>query len=90
MPQARSAVESSGPLRVALNLARSIYERHAVGCCLHLVIDDGNLKNEHVAFCLRQAREHEHKDCERLARMIRGMTLKERRKFYALLHRRSA
>jgi len=54
------------------------------GCCLHIVLDDGNIDNGSVAFCIEDAVVHGHKDCERLARMMLTMSRTQRRKVYAL------
>lgn len=64
----------------ALPLKASIYARHSAGCCLHVVIDDGNLGNSTIASCLADA---EHDDCRALAAMLLQMTMTQRRKIYA-------
>ena len=64
----------------ALPLKASIYARHSAGCCLHVVIDDGNLGDDTIRYCLGVA---EHDDCRALAAMLLQMTPTQRRKVYA-------
>jgi hypothetical protein len=66
-----------------LPLARAIYARNHVGCCLHIVLDDENVGDGDVQFCLEQAVKREHKDCEELARKLLSMTRTQRRKIGA-------
>src|SRR5690606_16179911 len=41
--------DAAGPLAVAvLPLAQLVYRRHAAGCCLHVVLDDGNVDDDSV------------------------------------------
>ena len=63
-------------------LVRAIYRRNFVGCCLHIVLDDGNTKDSHVQFCLEQAREEGHADCLELAEKIALMSRAQRRKLW--------
>ncbi len=65
-----------------LPLVRQIYERHAAGCCLHIVTDDGNVEQDHVEFCVRQAQSEHHTDCLAAAEMLAAMTETQRRKVY--------
>lgn len=51
----------------ALPFMQAVYDRHATGCCLHIVLDDGNIKNSHVEFCIKNALEQGHSDCLRAA-----------------------
>ena len=37
----------------ANRLCAAIYERHPCGCCWHIVLDDGNVDDDAVAFCAR-------------------------------------
>ena len=47
----------------AASLLESIYQRHAAGCCLHLVTDDHNFDDESVAHCFNVAVRTRHADC---------------------------
>lgn len=58
----------------------ALYRRSAVGCCLHVVLDDGNVDDSHVQFCIEQAVESGHLECEALARKLWTMTKTQRRK----------
>jgi len=63
---------------------RSIYARHSAGCCLHILLDDGNVRQADAEFCLAQARDRGHADClaaaELLVRMTRTQRLKAGRR----------
>lgn len=59
-------------------LARHVYERHPLGCCLHIVLDDDNVKDDHIRFCIDQAVREGHGDCETLARLMLRMTRSQR------------
>ena len=59
-------------------LAQSIYDRHSAGCCLHIVLDDGNVEDGHVSFCLDEARKRDCRECEQLATMMLAMTPRDR------------
>jgi hypothetical protein len=74
MPRDRPQVPDALPLKA------SIYARHGAGCCLHVVIDDGNLGDSTIRYCLDGA---EHDDCRALAVMMLQMTPTQRRKLYA-------
>jgi len=63
----------------ALPLKASIYARHSAGCCLHVVIDDGNLASDTIRRSLERAT---HDDCRALATMLLEMTMTQRRKVY--------
>ena len=53
-----------------LPIAQKVYDRHVAGCCAHIVLDDQNVKKDDVYFCLNQAIELGHKDCEELCRCL--------------------
>lgn len=50
------------------------------GCCLHIVVDDGNIDDDDVAFCVQEAERREHPWCEALARVMLRMSKTQRRK----------
>ena len=68
----------------AVALARLIYARHAAGCCLHVVLDDGNTDDESVAHCVPFAAASEaeepgvHHQCIELAGLLVSMTPRQR------------
>lgn len=54
-------------------LTRAIYEtpEGGTGCCLHIVLDDGNFEKEHVEWCLNHA---EHGICREVAELLLKLT----------------
>ena len=62
-----------------LPLVWDLYDRNGVGCCLHIVLDDGNIRDNDVEFCIGQAATEGHKDCEDLARKLLGMSKTQRK-----------
>ena len=59
-----------------------LYKRNAVGCCLHIALDDGNLKDADIQFCMSQAKDNHHLDCEALAWKLLAFSETQRRKLY--------
>jgi hypothetical protein len=61
-------------------LVLALYRREGgcAGCCLHIVLDDTNVKDSDVAFCLRQAQERGHEDCIALALKLVEMSKTQR------------
>jgi hypothetical protein len=39
------------PLLAALDAIREVYEESSMGGALHIVLDDGNVEDEHLAWC---------------------------------------
>lgn len=66
-----------------LPLIKKLYARDCVGCCLHVVLDDGNIKKHSVESCIGYAREKKHKDCEELAILLSQMSNAQRRRIYS-------
>lgn len=64
----------------AIPLTKTIYERSAVGCCLHILLDDQNIDDSHVIFCLEEALKNNHEDCIRLSIMLLKMSKTQRLK----------
>lgn len=63
-------------------LVMGIYQRNPVGCCLHIALDDGNLRREDLNFCLGVAIGQEHTDCINVASAMLEMTPSQRRRLY--------
>jgi hypothetical protein len=65
-----------------LPLANAVYARPGggAGCCLHIVLDDGNIQDDHVAFCLNKARERGHLECIACAEKLLLMSKTQRKK----------
>lgn len=59
-------------------LVGMIYEDSAVGCCLHIAVDDGNLDDDDIDFCIFEARRRGHSICEKAATMLRAMNEEDR------------
>lgn len=53
---------------------KSIYARHAAGCCLHLVLDDLNTDDASVQLCFNTAFEERHIDCIVAAALLKTMS----------------
>lgn len=71
---------SEAALTRCADLLDRIYARHAAGCCLHIVTDDGNVRDSDIAFCLNVAREHGHADCIEAAELLATFSKTRRRK----------
>ncbi len=63
-----------------LPLVKKVYERHAAGCCLHVVLDDCNYEREFAEFCLEYAKEQKHPECIELAEKLVQMSNTQRSK----------
>jgi len=50
------------------------------GCCLHVVLDDGNVKDADVEFCVQWAKEKQHPYCELVALCLLTMSKTQRTK----------
>lgn len=67
---------------MALPLVRAVYSQPwgGVGCCLHVVLDDGNYEDSIVAFCYETAVKAEHRKCIDAASMLLKMSKTQRAK----------
>ena len=75
--------------RKALPLAKAVYAQEdagRVGCCLHIMLDDGNIEDDHVDYCIQSAAERQHGVCLVAAGFIRTMSLTQRGKLYGHYH----
>jgi hypothetical protein len=65
-------------------LVRAFYARPGNGCGghLHIVLDDGNLEDDHIDFCIAQAVEAKDAEAEALGRVLRAMTPRQRQRVY--------
>jgi hypothetical protein len=61
-------------------LTKGIYMRSAVGCCLHILLDDGNVHDSDAAFCLEVAKKAGHQDCIEVATALVNASPTQRRK----------
>ena len=71
-------------LVAAERLRQNIYDRPGggVGCCLHIVLDDGNVDDSHVEWCHIKAIDNGHHDCVMLATYVLRMSKTQRTKMY--------
>ncbi len=71
-------------------LVAALYERHCAGCCFHIVLDDGNVEDSSVEFCMQFAAENECSECMALGPLLLRMSRTQRSKLrrYALGTRR--
>lgn len=70
-----------------LPLAQAYYAKpeNCVGGNLHLVLEEGNVQDDHVRYCLERARGAGDEDGVMLAGMLLKMTKTQRPKLEALL-----
>jgi hypothetical protein len=64
------------------------YEDHPVGGNLHIVLDDGNIKDGHVQYCLDSAHEQGDSAGVELATLLLKMSLRQRWRLYCMDKRR--
>lgn len=71
-----------------LPLARALYRsaRGACGCCLHAVLDDGNVADQFVEEAVQRAKEQGHADCLELAERLKLMSRTQRLKISAQVY----
>jgi hypothetical protein len=64
-----------------LPLVAAIYSRPdgGVGCCLHIVLDDENIRDSDVKLCLERAKERGHDDCLQVATLLLRMSKTQRK-----------
>ena len=61
---------------------RAYYGEHAAGGSLHIVLDDGNLEDHNVDFCIEYAEKEGDGAGLALARLIRSASRTQRQKLY--------
>ncbi len=71
----------------ALPFAQKVYDRSCVGCCMHIVLDDDNVDNNHVEWSLNKARERGHEDCIKLGEILMDMSKTQRLKLGSMVSR---
>lgn len=69
-----------------LPLVLKLYQTYdgGAGCCLHIVLDDGNVNDSSVDFCIKCAQDEGHPECEALARLLRQMSRTQRKKLASM------
>ena len=63
---------------------RQYYKQNPTGGVLHIVLDDGNIRDSCVIFCLELAIEKDDTEGEALARLILLMSKTQRLKLYSM------
>jgi hypothetical protein len=63
---------------VAADLSKEIRGNDATTCCNHIVVDDMNISDRSVAFCIIQAARLRHHDCLHLALLLAECSLTQR------------
>jgi len=71
-------VHEHDPVPEAIELAREVYSGHAAGCCLHVLLDDGNTSDGDAHFCYGVASGREHSVCATLANKLTLMREEQR------------
>ena len=51
-----------------------VYQQSSVGCCLHITLDDGNIEDTHIDFCLEESTKNNHSICLELAKELRKLS----------------
>lgn len=74
-----------------LPLVKELYQTDygCTGCCLHIALDDGNLKRIHLEFCLQSAKERNHKLCIEIAEKMLQLSKTQRYQVYIRKFRES-
>jgi hypothetical protein len=67
-----------------LPLVNAYYRTHPVGGSLHIVLDDCNVGDSSVEFCLNHAIEDDDAEGEALARILLRMSKTQRKRLYQL------
>ena len=68
-------------VKTTMNIKRALdqlYTRRGSGCCLHAVVDDFNIGDSALDFCIQLAEEKGCSECLRLAKVFRALSLRER------------
>lgn len=73
----RPTVPQVAPLVAALYAGPGLGN---VGCCLHIVLDDGNCEDSSVDFCIQWALDRSCTGCVTLGRLLRRMSWTQRQK----------
>lgn len=64
-----------------LPAVEALYTVHAAGCCLHIVLDDCNVDDDSVRYCVDNAK---HDFCRKLGRVLLLMSKTQRTKLQAI------
>ncbi len=67
-------------LNFAIELARDIRGDGATTCCCHITVDDDNVDDENVAWCVQTAARKGHTQCLHLALLLASFSFTRRKK----------
>jgi hypothetical protein len=59
----------------------ALYRSDPTGCCLHVVLDDGNSGASALALCAGNAERARHATCAWIAQQLGTLTVDQRRRF---------
>lgn len=67
-------------------LVRAYYAKpgNSAGGSLHIVLDDGNVSDAHIRFCMDEAQKNGDEDGVILARLLLSLSKTQRRKLYQM------
>ncbi len=65
---------------------RKVYKKQSGGCCLHIVLDDGNIGFDSVQWCKEYASEKKCRICVKCCDMLAELTEDQRQELYCKLH----
>jgi len=61
-----------------LELAAEYYQDYCTGGALHIVLDDGNIEDEHIEWCIKEAKIAGDKEAVELGEALLTLTIKQR------------
>ena len=80
---AQAIEEDKDWFKFFISLCFHYYAQDICGGSLHIVLDDGNLKDTHLAWCSGYASALGDQEGEDIANLMRLMTMKQRKRVYA-------
>lgn len=69
-----------------LPLVKEYYKDNPTGGCLHIVLDDGNIEDSHVKYCLEYSKEKNDLRAIKLSELLLQMSKTQRKKIYISKH----
>lgn len=82
-------MEGKGNIETAITMARAYYNKpgsphcNAVGGSLHIVLDDGNIHDGDIEFCIEWAKDRNDQDGVALGEYLLTLSKTQRKKLYA-------
>jgi len=59
-------------------LLQDFHDDWSNGCCLHIIVEDYNVTDDNIDFCLKLAIARNHPECEKFARALKPLNEAER------------